>query len=556
MSTTRGDHWQGIAHRKREERDSNIPSAWRISVPRRPFNPLAVLRSSDIFSAQDLSLTDPIKDATSLLGQLARQEITSRALVTAFCKRAAVAQQLTNCLSEIMFSEAIERAQQLDAAIARSGKPVGPLHGLPISIKDSFHIAGYDSSVGITSYAFKPQSTTSAIVKILTGYGAIVIAKTTVPQTMLTADTDSVVFGRTCNAHGSLFGAAGSSGGEGALIAMGGSAFGVGSDGAGSVRMPAAVNGVVGYKPSGYRIPLDGVGVFDPGLIGTSVLGPVSVSGFLARTVRDVQLVARLTAAAEPWRTDPFIIPHPWTPVNAKRLRIGIWRENGFLHLQPPVLRGFQMAQARLCDAGYDLVEFRGPRIDHVWEDQKLWTEIQNLTSLRKTLTLEPHTEIVKATGIISPDDKRPALTVEHVRDMNIRLSRLLIDMVSAWQVEGDPIDALLWVAAPHTAVPFDKYTYLGFTGLFNMIDWPALALPLGLKADKEIDLKAGDDFHPYNELDASLQTLYDPEIFRGLPLSVQLIGRRFDDQKLLAIAEQIEPVITGDAERFRSKLA
>ncbi|KAL4898744.1 amidase signature domain-containing protein [Aspergillus ambiguus] len=544
--------WESIVQRKREERASKIPKEWRL--PAMPQNagvqsPLEMLQSCTILSAADKKRTDPDKnDATSLLQKLANAEISSVELVTAFCKRAAVAHQLSNCLTEIMFDEAISHAESLDNHLESTGKVVGPLHGLPITFKDSFDIKGHDSSIGITSLCFDPARKNSMLYDILTGYGAVVIAKTTVPQTLLTADTDSIVFGRTTNAYRPDFGAGGSSGGEAALIALGGSAMGVGTDGAGSVRMPASVNGVVGYKPSGYRLPVDGRGVFGRGLVGTTAIGPVSVAGFIGRSVRDVRLFCKLVAEAKPWAMNPFVYPHPWLrldPPPPQGLRIGVWSSNGIVHLHPPVERAFKAAQGKLRDAGVQLVEFEGPDIRGVWEMQKDWTEIQDLSYLRDLLLHEPHTEIVKATAIIDKKTPPPAVTLDYLLSMNAKISSLVRNMHEAWNRDGQAIDALLWVTAPHTAVPFDKYTYLGFTGLFNVIDWPAVALPTGLFVDKQVDTRHA--VTPLNPLDAEIQALYDPELFHGLPLSVQLIGRRFEDENLLALSEVVHHII-GEA--------
>ncbi|KAL2841043.1 amidase signature domain-containing protein [Aspergillus pseudoustus] len=540
--------WEEIAQQKRQERASKIPREWLLPdavTSNKTAAPFALLQSSGLLSQRERDLTSPEKhDATSLLQKLADAAITSTELVTAFCKRAALAHQLTNCLTEILFDEATARAKVLDEHRKRTGRTVGPLHGLPITFKDSYNIKGYDSSIGFSSLCFDPSPRNSMLYDILTGYGAIVIAKTTVPQTMLNADTESIVFGRTVNPYNRGFGVAGSTGGEGALLALGGSTLGIGSDGAGSVRMPAAVNGIVGYKPSGYRLPLDGRRILGTGVVGTTTFGPVTVTGFLGRSVRDVRFFAKLSANAKPWEKDPFLYPHPWQSLalpDAKRLRIGVWSSNGFLHLHPPVQRGFKTAQDRLRGAGVELVEFHGPDISEVWELQKEWTELQDMSYLRELLSTEPHTEIVKATAIITKKDPPPQVTVEYIHSMNGRISGILRAMHEAWN-DGGGIDALLWVTAPHTAVPFDKYTYLGFTGLFNLIDWPAMALPLGLFADKEIDRKT--PVKPLSPLDAEIQELYDLDMFHGLPLSVQLVGRRFEDEKLLGVSQVVHDII------------
>lgn len=547
--TSSPEPWQAIAERKRNQRASKIPKKWLVSseiqqsissVPA-----ISLIQSTNVLSEEELRWTDPsTHDATSLLQQLAASKISSVDLTRAFIKRAAVAHQLTNCLTEIRFEEAIAQAEKLDEHIKTKGTPLGPLHGLPISFKDSFNIEGYDTSLGITSLCFDPAKKSSLLYEILTTAGAIVIAKTTVPQTLLTSDTDSIVFGRTVNPYNPSFGASGSSGGEGALVALGGSALGVGTDGAGSVRMPAAVNGIVGYKPSGYRLPLDVRPVFGPGISGTSILGGVTVPGFLGRSVRDMQLFTKLVADSEPWLKNPFLYPHPWLNVSApevKKLRIGVWSSNGFLNLHPPVRRGLNTASDSLRKAGVQVVEFKGPDISEVWELQKEWMEIQDLSYWRELLSKEPHTDIVKNTAIITKEKEPPALTLEYLHSLNARIANLVREMHNAWTVDDEPIDALLWVTAPHTAVPFDKYTYLGFTGLFNLIDWPATALPLGTFVDKSVDLKV--PVEPLNDLDSQIQSLYDPATFHGLPLNVHLIGRRFDDEKLLAISELVHNI-------------
>lgn len=541
--------WESIALRKRAERASKIPKQWllpRSMTENTSATPIPVLISCGLLSESELNWTDPCKhDATSLLHELATSQVSSTQLVTAFCKRAAIAHQLTNCLTEILFEEAIARAKALDEHLQCTKKVIGPLHGIPITFKDSFNIKGHDASIGITALCFSPSLQSSQLYDILTGYGAVVIAKTTVPQTMLNADTDSIVFGRTLNPYNREFGAAGSTGGEGALLALGGSTLGIGTDGAGSVRMPAAVNGVVGYKPSGYRLPLDGRRIMGTGAIGTTAFGPVSSTGFLGRSVQDVVLFTKLTAEAKPWEKDPFIYPHPWQSLSlpkAQRLRIGVWSSNDFLHLHPPVERGFKAAQERLRSDGVELVEFHGPDISQVWELQKEWTELQDLSYLRELLSKEPHTEIVKATEIITKKAPCLPLTTAYIHSMNARISALVRAMHDSWGRVGEPIDALLWVPAPHTAVPFDKYTYLGFTGLFNLIDWPAMALPLGMFVDKDIDRKV--QVTPFNALDADIQDIYDADSFHGLPLAVQLIGRRFEDEKLLAVSQVVHDLV------------
>lgn len=547
--------WQDIASRKSAERDSKIPPEWRISLTSEVSRQIDFLPRYGILTERDLALTDPTHDATDLLSQLCSGKVTAEDVVRAFCKRAAVAQQLTNCLTEIMFSEAIDRAKWLDAEYQRRGKqPVGPLHGLPISVKDQFYIKGFDSCLGTASLCFQPATMTSHAVRILLNAGCVIIGKTTVPQSVLTADTDSIVFGRTVNPYNAEFTAGGSSGGEGALLAMGGSALGLASDGGGSVRIPAAMCGVVGYKASAYRIPIDGQRIVGKGVIGiTSLVSPI-VSGFLARSVRDARLAAKVISDAKPWDDSPFIYPHPWMSVSSpSKPRIGVWLKADDLHLHPPVAWGLRLAYDRLKRAGYEIVELSPPPFQKVSRLTQQLVEVVDLSYMRKLLESEPHTEIVKATEIITPKSAPPEFSVEYLHELNFQVARLAMQMKRIWNVDdGKQLDAILFVTAPHTALPFDKFVWLGLTSFFNMLDWASISIPLNEMADKKIDTTVIPPEDCLSELDASIQKLYDAESFHGLPLAVQLVGQRFEDEKLLAVAEEIAPIL---ASRGQSRL-
>ncbi|KAH6704367.1 amidase signature domain-containing protein [Leptodontidium sp. MPI-SDFR-AT-0119] len=540
------DTWQQISQKKKQEQQARITEEWKVTVPADLSRPLDIFKENGILTAEELQWTDPANDALTTLALVSSGLVTAEQLITAFCKRAAIAHAATNCLTEITFDAAIQRAKTLDEHFRRTGKVVGPLHGLPISVKDHMDVEGVDSSMGISSLCFDPAKQNGKLVQVLVDQGAVVIAKTNVPQTCLTADSDNQVFGRTLNPHNSAFGASGSSGGEGALIAMGGSLLGLASDGAGSIRMPSAANGVVGYKPSGYRLPTDGRPLFDFGMMGIVAIGPVGVFGFMGRSIRDIRAFTKLVCEQRIWDADAFLYPSPWIGIETPRPRIGVWTidaPNTNIHLHPPVKRGFLVAQDRLRRAGYELVEFVNPDVSDIWEFQRDWIGIQGLSMLRKHLENEPLTNIAAKTGIMSYEPPT-TVSVKYLHQLNMKLAGLVMAMTKAWSASGKPLDALLWVNAPHTALPWDTWTDTTFTSVFNAIDWPAVALPLGMKSDKKIDIK--EDVVPWNEMDAKIQSFYDAESFNGLPLAVQLIGRRFEDEKLLGIAEQIHPILLG----------
>jgi amidase len=144
--------WKDIARDRREEQDAQIPPEWRLSPlhPRHPRHPDAreTIRTCGILTEDELRWTD-MTDVRPLLHQLATGQLSSLQVTTAFCKRAALAQQLTKCLTEIFFDKALERAGKLDEQFAKTRTPSGPLHGLPVSIKDRFDVEGYDTTVGM-----------------------------------------------------------------------------------------------------------------------------------------------------------------------------------------------------------------------------------------------------------------------------------------------------------------------------------------------------------------------------------------------------------------------
>lgn len=142
-------HWKEVVREKRRRQAESIPPSWRLpSIPADFVNSIDVIESCDILSSIEKEITK-ITDAPALLNKIATGELSSLEVTAAFCKRAAIAHQLINCCTEMFFERALDRAKELDGHLARTGNVVGPLHGLPISIKDGFDIEGVDTTVGM-----------------------------------------------------------------------------------------------------------------------------------------------------------------------------------------------------------------------------------------------------------------------------------------------------------------------------------------------------------------------------------------------------------------------
>jgi len=172
----------------------------------------------------------------------------------------------TNCLTEICFDRAIQRAEELDRHLTEHKSVFGPLHGVPVTLKDQFNVRGFDSTLGYVGRAFKPRGEDAVYVKLLESMGAVILAKTNLPQSIMVrqvsrcmtdiltvtqwCETENPLWGLTTNPSDALMTPGGSSGGEGACLALRGSLIGLGTDIGGSIRIPAHICGLYGLKPS------------------------------------------------------------------------------------------------------------------------------------------------------------------------------------------------------------------------------------------------------------------------------------------------------------------
>lgn len=170
--------------------------------------------------------------APGILAKTTTGQWTALAVAEAFSHRAAVAHQLTSCLTEVLFEPALADAARLDAYFAAYGKPVGPLHGLPVSLKDSVDVAGAGTALGFTSWVDHPPAAQDAVIAAaLRRQGAVFHAKTAVPQASFAGETFGAVSGYVVNPlRRKDFSSGGSSGGEAALLALRGSVLGLGTD--------------------------------------------------------------------------------------------------------------------------------------------------------------------------------------------------------------------------------------------------------------------------------------------------------------------------------------
>lgn len=280
-------------------------------------------------------------------------------------------------MHEVFFDAAIEDAKCLDAYYAEHKKPVGPLHGLPVSLKDQLHIKGVETTMGYIGWIGTFQGKKddprrkvfeSELVRELRALGAVLYCKTSVPVTLMTGETANHIIEYTWNPRNRYLSCGGSSGGEGALIALKGSPGGFGTDIGGSIRFPSAWNYLYGIRPSSGRIPYQGAANSMDGQNSIlSVLGPI------APTARAVKLLFKSVLSQQPWYHDPLVVDMPWREsieeetralieksiVGPSPLTFGIVRNDGTFQPHPPIVRGLAMVEQTLKRLGHKVCHSR-----------------------------------------------------------------------------------------------------------------------------------------------------------------------------------------------------
>ena len=533
--------WQDLAQAKRDALKNSIPKNWRLEQVPSPEH----LQNGVEFVESNLSPEE--RQITELPLEVLRPAlqaglVSSKEVTLAFAHRAALAHQLTNCLTEFILEDALRRADELDIYLKETGRPVGPLHGVPVSLKDLFYLEGTDTTVGFAAWLNDKAmiQDEAGVVKILRNAGAVFFVKTNVPTSMMCAETVNNVFGFTNNAINRFCSAAGSSGGEGSLLALRGSPLGIGSDIGGSIRLPASVAGVWGLKVTPGRFPIIGTRSTDPG----QVLIP-SVVGPMANSLQALEICTKLLLSSQPWLVDPSVVELPWKNCDLpSNLVFGVMLNDGIVHPQPPIEQALTQVIDALERDGHEVLSFSPP--SH-FQALTLWLEIMTQCAGEQIHELiekagEPLIEEVAAI-FGSKKGERSAISVAEAHEQAMELKAYRMEYERAWNETaqqsrcGRAMDGIL---LPNTGVVCWRrggVTYQGYTPPANVLHFPSISMPLA-KAEP-VPQTHRQNF--LSSIDEDVYHAYDPDMSRGMPVGIQLMGRRFQEEKLLVMAQAVE---------------
>jgi len=453
--------------------------------------------------------------ATELAALLRRGEVSAREVVTAYLQRIDAVDGRINAIPTLVPERALEEADEADRRRA-AGAALGPLHGLPIAVKDLVDTAGIRTTYGSPIYRDHVPAEDALLVRRLRAAGAIVIGKTNTPEFGAGSQTFNPVFGATRNPYDLSRTAGGSSGGAAAAVAAGMLPFADGSDMGGSLRNPASFCNVVGLRPTPGRVPE---------LPADDLWDPLSVSGPIGRTAADVALL--FGAMAGPDRHVPLSLAHLPAIVRRPlpaRVRVAWSRDLGGLPVAPEVTAVLEQGRRALGGLGWEIVEAE-PDLSGADEVFEVLRALSFVRGLHDEYTR--HRDLLKATVVqnIEAGLRLAPPRIAAAQAARAALFARVVDFFSRFDV----------LAAPATQVapfPVDREWVDEIAGrrLTTYTDWmrscsrvtvtahPAVSVPCGFTGD-------------------------------GLPVGLQLVGRYGDEAGLLVLAELVADA-TGAAER------
>lgn len=462
-------------------------------------------------------MSDLVRLSAVEMARLVRdKQISPRELVDAHLAQAERLQPHLNAFATLDTDGARRQAQASEQALIRGDK-LGPLHGVPLTIKNCIDVAGFGADTGSRLRREYIAAADAPLVARLRAAGAIILGTTNTPEFLMAYETDNLLRGRTSNPWDLARTAGGSSGGESAAIAACCSAGGVGSDGGGSIRVPAHFTGICGLKPTPGRIPA--TSHFPQSLGPFARLGVV---GPMARTVADLEVMLRVMSGPDPGDVTTVDVPlRSIPPAELRRLRIGYFEQVPEVPVTPETRQAVRQTAEVLEAQGFEVVPFQPKGLEKA---RDLWWNLFGLV-IREVMT----PVLAGQQGDLSPlfndywqiVSAFPPITTQALLDTWMERDQLRLQL----QQEMQDFPVLLCPVCAVPAFPHGQRTWqidgvtvrylrepdvMTYTQWFNLLTNPGAVVPVGCS----------------------------PE---DLPIAVQVVGRPYEEPAVLGVAAAIE---------------
>ncbi len=516
-----------------------------------------------------------------LQSSMRKGEFTCECCLMAFIRRTRrLGLNEYNAVTEELYDSAILKARELDKSgiLKKHPKADQPLLGIPISIKESLIQEGCISTEGTTRFALPDEryKKDGLLVSLFRSSGAIPFVRTNVPQMLFMCEMDNYLWGRTTNPWNPLRTPGGSSGGEGALIALRASPLGCGSDIGGSIRIPSHFSGVVGFKPTPDRLTRLGLSHHrynrNPGK------KPVTpVCGPMANSVADCELFMRGVIGPKMWEEDPHVCPVPWNGILAQRgpgrpLKIGYFVSDGWFEPCNAVSRAVHEAVDALENAGHEVIPFTPPHTG--WDVFRIYsaalTRNDMIGSIIKTLKGERLLYLFKTMQVLLgiPNCLRSMLSFvlgqlgqhryAHMVT-SVQHGKVSLDTDSSTQsdifelqtnmfneMKDSNVDVILY---PTVALPAFEHggartlcTTLSYSFLANILHWPSGSVPVTVVAENEQEYVCPHDLPKTQRSCLSASSAHKHmQKTAGLPCGVQIMAGPYKDEICLFAMAELE---------------
>lgn len=447
--------------------------------------------------------------ANKIVELIKNKDVSSEEITRAFLQRIQDVNPKLNAVVQFDEIQALQSAKNADLAISR-GEELGALHGLPMTIKDTIDIFGYNNTYGSHLYDdYKPEQEGTCITRLRKA-GAVFLGLTNSPELLTAYESDNLIYGKTNNPYDLNRSSGGSSGGEAAIISAYGSPLGLGTDGGGSIRLPAHYCGIAGLKPTQGLIPLTGITL--PGA-GAGCLQAFGTCGPMARYVDDLYLALSVLSGADNFdpTTPPVTIGNP-ADVDVSKLRVAYFTDNGIVTPTKDIIDATLKAAQLLAEMGARVEEARPLNIEKTFELhwEPFFTLCDGGESVNGFLKSLDENKISTLRKQFHQDAKKCNLTSAQLNQRFAEIAQF-------------------------------KWTTYNFLNQYDLIICPPCATTAKLHGQCLNDIKDFTYTMSFNNSGSPALVIPFGKSQEGLPIGVQIVANLWKDHVALAAAKALE---------------